>query len=237
MISKFSLKYLIFRLHQFFYFKQVIKRDFINILIDKKLIPIYNLKGLIVNYDKHENEEIALIKKNLIPSNTLELGCSLGIVSLNIKKKILENKLVSIDGNLNAINYCKENLKYNPNYKIEYIHHAIGESSNFIVDEKNFLSSHSQLNLIDRNNLKNSIKFINQIIENNKISSLVIDIEGMEKFIFGNINLKRIHLLFVELHPSLYGKNCEKEILNILSNNNFSIKDKINSNYCLEKLI
>ena len=236
MISKFSLKYLILRFHQLFYFKQIIKRDFFNILIDKKLIPIYNLKGLIVNYDKHEIEEISLINNNLLPLNTLELGCSLGVVSLNIKRKILNKKLISIDGNLDAINYCKENLKYNPSYEIEYIHHSIGGNSNFVVDKNNFLSSRCHINEIDTINIKKSIQFVNQIINSNEINCLVIDIEGMEKFIFDNINLKNIKLIFVELHPSLYGKDCEKKILKNLLNNNFIIKEKINSNYCLENL-
>lgn len=84
MINKFSLNYINYRLHQLFYFRQIIKRDSFNILIDKKIIPLYNIKNFILRFHHHEHEEIKLIKKNLFPTNTLELGCSL----MELSKKI-----------------------------------------------------------------------------------------------------------------------------------------------------
>ena len=53
--------YLYYRLHQLFNFKQVINRGKFKFLIDKKIIPIYNLKGLIVNFDNHEKDEKKII--------------------------------------------------------------------------------------------------------------------------------------------------------------------------------
>ena len=85
--KKFSLNYLHYRLHQFFYFKKIIVRDNFKLIIDKKRVPLYNLKGLLIKYHNHEKDERALIQKFIEYENTLELGCSIGILSLYIKKK------------------------------------------------------------------------------------------------------------------------------------------------------
>ena len=69
----------------------------------------------------------------------------MGVVSLNIKKLIKNKNLISIDGNNKAINYCKENMKYNSKFPISFFHHIIGNQIDFKVDENNFLSSRISL--------------------------------------------------------------------------------------------
>ena len=179
-----NLNYLNYRLHHLFNFEQIIIRGNFKFLINKKLIPIYNLKGLIVNFNKHEIDEIKLINKYILSYNTLELGCSIGVTSLNIKNKIKKMKLISIDGNSDAINYCKILNKLN-NFDIEFMHHVIGNKNLFSTNSKNFLSSKSELNF-DSKEANESIVFIQSLIDKEDIQSLVIDIEGMEK-IFCNI--------------------------------------------------
>ena len=237
MINKFSIKYLNYRLHQLFYFQQIIKRKGFNFLIDKKIIPIYNLKGLITNFDNHELEEIYLINKYLYELNTLELGCSLGVSSLNIKKKIRDKKLISIDGNKKAIEYCLQNLKLNSKYEINFIHHIIFGENNFIINDENFLSSFSKITNSSSDEIKISCDFLNNIIINKEIKCLVIDVEGLEEILLHKLNLELIELIFVELHPAIYGKNNLKKIIQILNNHNFKIVENLNINFFFKKFL
>ena len=225
--------YLYYRLHQLFNFKQVIKRDKFKFLIDKKIIPIYNLKGLIINFDNHEKDEIKLINKHILSNNTLELGCSIGVTSLNIKNKIKTKKLFSIDGNPGAIKYCEILNKLN-NFDIEFIHHIIGQKNLFCKDDKNFLSSKSELKL-EINDVNDSINFIQSIMDREAIKSLVIDIEGMEKNILAYLNLNNLDQIFIELHPMIYSISDEKKIINHLSQSSFKLVENINNNYYFEK--
>jgi FkbM family methyltransferase len=228
--KKFSLNYLHYRLHQFFYFKKIIVRDNFKLIIDKKRVPLYNLKGLLIKYHNHEKDERALIQKFIEYENTLELGCSIGILSLYIKKKIKDKKLISIDANLQAINYCKDLFKLNSLKNYKFIHHKIG-GGNFLINKKNFLSSQSSLIKTDN---KYSKKFLNDIIFHNKIKNLIIDIEGMEQFLFNFLDLSQIKLIFIELHPNIYGLKKTKEIIKELNSKKFKIISNLNNNYCFK---
>jgi len=229
--QKFSLKYINYRLHQFFYFKQIIIRDNFKLLIDKNNVPLYNLKGLLIKFDNHEKDERNLIEKFIEPENTLELGCSIGILSLYIKRIIKNKNLISIDANEKAIDYCKDLFKLNSLSNYEFIHHKIG-GGDFIINKKNYLSSQSNWEKIDKNYSKN---FLKDIIDKNKIKNLVIDIEGMEQFLFDFLDISQIKTIFIELHPDIYGQKNSYEIIKNLNFNNFYSTAKINNNYCFRK--
>ena len=227
-IKKFSPNYLYYRLHQIFYFKQIIVRDNFKLIVDKKKIPLYNLKGIIIRFDNHERDERTLIQNHIKPENTLELGCSVGVLSLFIKRYIKNKKLISIDANKQAVSYCEDLFKLNCITNYKFIHHKIG-GGDFVINEKNFLSSQSNWKNLDKNYSK---KFLNNIIFKNNIKNLVIDIEGMEQFLFDFLDISQIKLLFIELHPDIYGEKKNEEILNKIKFNNFYIISEINNNYC-----
>ena len=233
LLKKFSTSYIIYRFHQLFYFKQIIIRDGFKFIIDKKLIPLYNLKGIITRYKNHEKDERLLIKKYLKQYNTLELGCSIGILSLYIKKIIKNKKLISIDGNNKAIEYSRKIFKINSIDNYDLINHKIG-GDGFTVDQNNFLSS--------RNNKKKyefqkSKKLLNSIIKKNNIKNLIIDIEGMEEHIFDFLELGEILFIFIEFHPDLYLRSTKKQIILKIESFNFSILSRVNENYCFYKNI
>tara|TARA_E500000178_G_C16971371_1_gene731095 strand:- start:740 stop:1441 length:702 start_codon:yes stop_codon:yes gene_type:complete len=228
-----NVNYLNYRLHHLFNFEQIISRGNFKFLINKKIIPIYNLKGLILNFNKHEIDEIKLINKYILTYNTLELGCSIGVTSLNIKNKIKKMKLISIDGNSDAIKYCKILNKLNK-FDIEFMHHVIGNKNLFSTNSKNFLSSKSELNF-DPKEANDSIMFIQSLIDKEDIKSLVIDIEGMEKNILQYLNLDNIRQIFIELHPMIYSLSDEKCIIDQLIQRSFALVEKVNNNYYFEK--
>ena len=231
LLKKFSTNYLYYRLHQLFYFKQIIVRDDFKLIVDKKRIPLYNLKGIIIRFDNHEKDERTLIQNYIKPENTLELGCSVGVLSLYIKRYIKNKKLISIDANKHAVIYCEDLFKLNSIKNYKFIHHQIG-GGDFVINEKNFLSSQSNWKNLE-NNYSN--KFLNDIIFNNDIKNLVIDIEGTEQFLFDFLDISQIKLLFIELHPDIYGIKKKEEILNKIKFNNFYIISKLNNNYCFIK--
>ena len=231
-LQKFSQRYILYRLHQIFYFRQVLLRDNFKFIIDKKLVPLYNLKGLIIRFKNHERDERILIHKYLNPNNTLELGCSIGVLSLYIKKIIKSYKLISIDANRKAIDYCKIIFKLNNVNNFKFIHHMIGGNA-FQVDESNFLSSRNDN--VKAIKLKKSKKLLNELIMKYQIKNLVIDIEGMEEFLFDIIDLGKIKIIIIELHPNLYSVKTKEKIIEKIVSEKFAIIDKINENYCFMK--
>lgn len=232
LFNKVSINFIIYRLHKLFYFKQIIKRDNFKFLIDKKLVPLYNLKGLIIRFQDHEKDEKKIIHKFLEPNNTLELGCSIGVLSLYIKKIILDYNLISIDANKQAIEYCKTIFELNRIKNFNFIYHSIG-GNGFKVDSSNFLSSRN--NYSNEINLENSNKFLNELIKRHKIKNLVIDIEGMEEFIFYILDLKKIEVIIIEFHPNLYISKTKEQLIAKIESQNFLYKYKINENYCFKK--
>jgi len=230
--QKFSIRFITYRLHQIFYFKQVIIRDNFKFIIDKKLVPLYNLKGLIVRFQDHEKDERELIDKFLKPNNTLELGCSIGVLSLYIKKIIKNCNLISIDANKKAIEYCKIIFELNKINNFNFICHSIG-GDGFKVDALNFLSSRN--NNVNEINLENSKKLLNELIKKYKIKNLVIDIEGMEEFLFEILELNEINIIIIEFHPNLYISDTKDQIIAKIESKNFLNLYNVNENYYFKK--
>lgn len=232
LFNKLSINFITYRLHKLFYFKQIIKRDNFKFLIDKKLVPLYNLKGLIIRFQDHEKDEKKIIHKFLEPNNTLELGCSIGVLSLYIKKIILDYNLISIDANKQAIEYCKTIFELNGINNFNFIYHSIG-GNGFKVNSSNFLSSRNDYS--NEINLDNSKKLLNELIKKHKIKNLVIDIEGIEEFIFDILDLKKIEVIIIEFHPNLYISKTKDQIIAKIKSQNFFNNYKINENYCFKK--
>jgi len=103
----------------------------------------------------------------------------------------------------------------------------------FKVDSSNFLSSRN--NYSNEINLENSNKFLNELIKRHKIKNLVIDIEGMEEFIFDILDLKKIEVIIIEFHPNLYISKTKEQLIAKIESQNFLNKYKINENYCFKK--
>lgn len=65
----------------------------------------------------------------------------------------------------------------------------------------------------------------------NKFSIKYLNYRLHQLFYFQQLNLELIELIFVELHPAIYGKNNLKKIIQILNNHNFKIVENLNNNF------
>ena len=56
----------------------------------------------------------------------------------------------------------------------------------------------------------------------------------MEQFLFNFLDLSQIKLIFIELHPDIYGLKKTKEIIKELNSKKFKIISNLNNNYCFK---
>jgi len=159
----------------------------------------------------YEKPEIRFVRRFLKPDlDVVELGSSLGVVSLNILRvQKSERKLICVEANPHLVKTIEKNIAFNfPRKKVQILNRAISYSGmsevHFEVDEGNLgsrvagsASAHSVsiatttlLNILNDNNIQEC--------------ALVADIEGAEAGIIMNdlAALALCRQLIIELHPT-----------------------------------
>ena len=239
-----SFDYFFYLFNSFFNFPKIIYRNEFKIFIDRNCLPKKIRKLLFYKFSKYEKEEIKLIElanfnKN---NNILELGSSIGITSLYLKKKIGEGKLFCIEPNPHAYKCLLKNLQLNKfNVKCyNKVANITYSELYFYINNNNYLSSSIIENKKSQNNDVSKIKIhsidINEIIFKELINTLVVDIEGFELNIYKNINYKTINSIIIELHPQIYSTHLLNGILQFYLKKNFKIIHKLNYSYYLKRV-
>jgi len=218
-------------------------------LIHKYIIRVFNYKNfrfelqnlkLPLGYyssflwKTYELNDRVIIEKNLTKKNKcIIIGGGIGFIA-TLTYHITKNKILVFEINKEILNNLKKNLKINKSkFKIYNSNLTLRKNYNkkYYFDTNNFLT-----NSIFRNT-KKKIKFNNLFYKKIKkfenFNTLIIDGEGIEKHYVENIKkLKSIKHLIFEFHSDILNENKKKKIFNILSKQNFYLKDKfINSFY------
>lgn len=191
-------------------------------LINKKIV-----KNILMGF--YEQKEIAILKKTITKQDVvLELGTGLGYNSIYLRKVLGVEKIYTYEANPKMMPIIKSNFALN---KVDI------DAKNFVLtldDEKQveltitdeFWNS-SQVKSAGREVVYVPTENINEIISKQKITYLLLDIEGGEKFIFRKgLNLQPVKKICVEIHPTIIGDSAVTEIVSFIIGNGF----KINAN-------
>lgn len=157
----------------------------------------------------YERKEIMLVNKYLLPDlDVIELGSSIGLVSLAIAKKT-KKRVYSIEANPKLFQNLLVTKKANNLHSLTFINAAISYSSSsevpFLIDERN-LGSKIQ-------NSEDSIRIgattIGKVIQEHSIDefALVSDIEGAEiDFILNEdvLLMQKCRQIIIELHDTCF---------------------------------
>lgn len=188
------------------------------LLNDDKNIISYSTRSLIRHnlYEKYEFE--AINKLFIKPENLIDLGSSIGLLSLCIARKQVNKKIVLVEPVLEYLDFSKKLFKKYSNNDHFFINKAIDYSDQKIfIEKKNVLAS--KINYLSGKNInKVSIK---EIIDTFNIESfnLIIDIEGKSfEPLFKEPNLisKCSNILIEENFSEVYKKEIILEKLNEL---------------------
>lgn len=167
-------------------------------------------------YERTERKAVERYLKKGLP--IVELGSSIGYITLNIHKKSPDQKIIAVEGNPHLIPLIEENVKINKAHNIKVLNAVISysgeEREKFTIDEGNL---GSQLNILSGGNSASFVYVdsvtLKTIIQDNNITGpyvLVSDIEGAEFFLLKNENddkvINNCVQLIIELHDLVDGE-------------------------------
>jgi FkbM family methyltransferase len=173
-------------------------------------------------YERTERKTIEKFLKKGLP--IVELGSSIGYVTLNLFRISPDAKIVSVEGNQNLMPILEENVRLNQAGNVKLINAVISYSKEkkvaFTIDEGNL---GSQLGVLTGGRLSNSVLVdslsMKEILASESITGpyvLVCDIEGAEYFLFKNEQDEKVKMncaqIIIELHDLLAdGASIKKE--------------------------
>jgi len=203
-----------------------------------------NLLNRFKNF-RYESDEFNMISKYYDKSDfCLEIGSCLGFITSVLSKKV--NGVISVEANpelIESLDRCKLENKLD---NVTFINKYISKSKDFVDFQTYDLIVAGSGDRLDNarewSNTKKVYKVecikTKDIVNINSVNSLVIDCEGGE-FNFLNENLdilKQIRKITIELHGFLMNDNqYNVKCIDLLNNQGFKIKDKINNTYHLER--
>ena len=226
----FPIYYLIHRNIIFGYFhKKFIKHFYYKkykFFLETKQIPLKNFSSFL--FKTYEYNDRALIERNINPSNKcIIIGGGIGFIA-TLAYKLSKKKILVFEINQDLIFTLKKNLKYNKCIFKIFVNNLTINSKN---KKKTFFLSNDYLDTTSKKKTKKKIEIKNidykKIDKKKKFNTLIIDAEGDEEHYIKSIkNLENINHIFFELHYNLFNKRKITNLLQILKNSNFTLKDK-----------
>lgn len=188
-------------------FKLFVSDGFLKTKVGKIFIgPKPSLAMSLLFWKLYEREDAYFVNRYLHKNDTvIELGASLGFVTLNIAQKA--NQVICVEANATAFDWLNQTLVANQKASVRTINAAIDYSGkdhiSFGADESTLFSKKNTDQ--QESGLVKTIK-LSDIVIQEKVDnySLVCDIEGAEIEIFANENLAKCKLIIIELHETNY---------------------------------
>lgn len=223
-----------------------------NIILDNAKIKLrgapytFGIK-LSLKKGEYEGPERNLIRSyNLEGEVIIEMGGSIGILTAIMANKVgSAGMVISIEASQRISSYSRSWLEKNQNTKvIAGFGFPVAEVTTMIDVIRFDESGNSLEGKVDYKSTKKSLTN-NSIYDIQKISSLynlkptvlVVDIEGCEKIILDQRPnfASSIKLILLELHPELYGESNKLEIINIIIEEGFFIKNNEGEVFLFER--
>ncbi len=201
----------------------------------------------LMKFNIYEKKERSLIKHMLDNTDIIEAGAGIGLISMYLKKKINNNRLIMIEPNVEMNNIIKNNFLLN-NFEKEDIHimnFGLSDSEKKGVEFQKFESD--MANTINKDTLEYNFKrknvekidtiSIDTIIKKFDVTyfQLVLDIEGEEVNVLKKNNewLKNCKSILLENHLP---KEKLNELNNFIINKGFKIINKTENVFLFIKI-
>lgn len=202
------------------------------VLVDDKNI-ISNITRSLIRHNLYEKYEFEAVENLFLePENLIDLGSSIGLLSLSIARKQENKKIVLVEPVFEYQAFSKKLFKKYSKNEHYFVNKAIDYSDNKIfIEKKDILES--EVNYLSGKNIDKVT--INEIIKSFKIDrfNLIIDIEGLSfepLFKESNIFSKCTNLLIEEKFSEEYKKEIVFEKLKDLGFEVFYFQETRGSN-------
>ena len=188
----------------------------------------------------HEAHERQLVAKHLDRKDrVLEIGAATGVVSLFCARKCGAENVLSYEANPAMEWLIRKNFELNgwtPNLVMKAVTRE-GKNIDFFVSENIYSSS-----LINRSetlpgkNITVPSDPIGEIIGQFKPTAIVMDVEGAEIELLGNVELDCVSKIIVELHPHITGQKPVDGLMSIFNDQEFVVRETAHKTVFLQKI-
>ncbi|MDF2454539.1 MAG: Protein of unknown function, putative methyltransferase [Cytophagaceae bacterium] len=191
----------------------------------------------------YESSEIRFVNKYMDKTyDTIELGGSIGAVSVQLGKKIQGRKLISVEANKPLLDIQKQNLNANGIYGTQQVHAAYGSKKQqvwFSTGSENTLGKIAEAG--KGNGFFVDTISLEKIVEAYQLGeyALICDIEGAEIDLLLNEQetLSKCKLLIIETHRTVYKDRVyePEEMKALLLQMGFQLLDQHGVNFVFAK--
>ena len=195
------------------------------------------ISKFLMKFDLYEKKERVMLQKMLDNTDIIEAGAGIGLISMYLKKKSKNKKLIMIEPNQKMNNLIHNNFninKFNLD-ELEILNYALSDSEKEKVEFQTYESDMANTisnQALDYNFKKKNVDYVdtislNYIIEKYQIKNfqLVLDIEGEEINVIKKNNawLDKCASILLENHLP---KKDLNELNSYILNKGFSLIDK-----------
>lgn len=213
--------------------------EYHGVQIDLSILPL-GMRSVILS-GNYELPEIQLISGFIEPEDRiLEIGSALGFVGLHCRKVIGVKDVICVEPNPQTLVYLRRNYELNcitPTV-ISAALSACDGPLNFYVSDMFWCDA-----MYVRDDIPNSkeinvvgLTFGSILKETNSVfNTLIIDIEGGEKYLPLNEIPNYVNKILIELHPEVISNRSSHKILETLIRLNFEIHGRVHNTWALKK--
>ncbi|MBO6507250.1 MAG: FkbM family methyltransferase [Roseibium sp.] len=186
--------------------------------------------------NRYETQELTLVRAALVAGDrVLEVGAGIGFIGIACARICGPGNILSYEPNPAMKAVIEKNYALNdmtPNLRSKVLDVKPGEVEFFFSDT--VLSS----SLIDRQQgsaTRVEADGIGQVVEEFDPSAIVMDVEGAEIELLRNCRLDGVAKMIIEMHPHVVGEDRISDLCGFLSENGFSVEDRVGKVYLFRK--
>jgi len=222
--------------------RRLLKPDSVNIANLRLRIP-EGARGAVLRSlyaEKYEQLECSLLPALLrADDRVLEIGSAIGLVGLVCARSVGLDRLEMVEANQDLRGEIIENFRAN-GFGPPWLHMGLaacrdGDPVPFRVSSQFWSSSTHDRGSTKRIDMVEQVN-INRLIEEQKTTVLICDIEGGEVDLLPCLDLSAVRLIVAELHERVVGKAAVDQVANSLVNKGFMLRAILNDEvYVLER--
>lgn len=157
--------------------------------------------------DVYEKEERFAVQKTVQEHDrVLEIGAGMGVVTLQLLKRVKSEQVVALEANPRVFAILEKNMKDN-GLSPKLINKAVVNNSDGRAFQ--FGDSFTSGSIHQRPGIENAVSIsvmeINQLLNSDTFTTVVMDVEGAEIELVPSILGSSVDTLILELHPHIVG--------------------------------
>jgi FkbM family methyltransferase len=203
--------------------QEVIELHGVTIAVPPEVVSAGVLRFLVEG--GYERRELALLRHNLKSGDrVLELGAGLGFLACAAGREQPGVEYIAVEANPRLIPVIEKNFEIN-RCRARLLHGVASTAAGIVSFNmaEDFWASSACRVIQNHQAIEVAALDVNEIIGDFSPTMLVIDIEGGELELSGQLELSGVERIIVEMHPDVYGHDGSTKVIRSLLDQGFDI--------------